>query len=341
MVMNSKDKDRTVQILAGLVIIMLIFISIINPQNHSILYNFFTWLTWPTIFFIAGYMINEDNTIIEKALEAFKRYLVPYFVVGVLIIPLNKLIQLLHVQDWLNTPFAGMSKGLKALLYGNSSPTLTVFGYFDTGIGLLWILISLFVASLLMSIITKIRSLYISVFCVVFLAGLGSYLSSTVQLPWSLNSAMFGLPFMFFGVKYRTMKDWSAGSATIVAALILDGIFAMSSGLDMANANVPFWLLGNAVAFISLSGLIVFASYTALVLPKVSIIFSTIGSYPNINFAVFSFINVMLPVGNYVSLLLSNGVVNLAIVLSITLVITLIIKFSIVKIFHFQDGCEG
>ncbi|MFH7308839.1 hypothetical protein ACHWR2_08920 [Weissella paramesenteroides] len=62
--MMMNNKDRTVQILSGFSLMMLIFISIINPQNHSILYHFFTWLTWPTIFFIAGYTLNVNTTLV-------------------------------------------------------------------------------------------------------------------------------------------------------------------------------------------------------------------------------------------------------------------------------------
>ena len=128
MVMNSKD--RTVQILAGLAMIMLIFISIINPQDHSILYNFFTWLTWPTIFFIAGYYINVNLKIGQSIVLAIKRYLIPYLVVGLLMIVINKVVQLLQLNTWVNAPFPAMRTGLKALLYGNSTPVTTIFGFF-------------------------------------------------------------------------------------------------------------------------------------------------------------------------------------------------------------------
>ncbi|WP_404975236.1 hypothetical protein [Weissella paramesenteroides] len=338
--MMMNNKDRTVQILSGFSLMMLIFISIINPQNHSIMYHFFTWLTWPTIFFIAGYTLNVNTTLVAQIMMAVRRYLIPYFIVGILIIPLNKVVQLLHIQGWLNAPFLGMGKGLKALLYGNSAPVVTIFGYFDTGIGLLWILMSLFVASVLLSLITKIRSLYILIFCVVLSAGLASYLSTVIQLPWSIESAMVGLPFMLFGLKYKQMKDWSAGLATVIAAILVDWTVSMSSGLDMANANVPFWILGIVVAFISLSGLVVIANYINLKSPKFSVFFSKIGSHLSINLAVFAFISTVIPVGNYVSHILSNGIVNLSIVLLIMLTITMIFKFYIVKFFTFKSGRE-
>jgi hypothetical protein len=48
----------------------------------------------------------------------------------------------------------------------------------------------------------------------------------------------------------------------------------------------------------------------------------------------------MIPVGNYVSHILSNGIVNLSIVLLIMLTITMVFKFYIVKIFTFKNGRE-
>lgn len=199
---------------------------------------------------------------------------------------------------------------------------------------------ALFVASVLLSLITKVRSLYVLIFCVVLSAGLASYLSTVIQLPWSVESAMVGLPFMLFGLKYKQMKDWSAGLATVIAAILVDWTISMSSGLDMANANVPFWILGIVVAFISLSGLVIIANYIDFKFSKFSKFFSKIGSHLSINLAVFAFISTMIPVGNYVSHILSNGIVNLSIVLLIMLTITMVFKFYIVKIFTFKNGRE-
>lgn len=333
--MNNKNK--TIHILSGFTIIMLTFIQIINPENHHIIYNFFSWIAWPAIFFIVGYMRNKNLKMRESFVLSFKLYLLPYFIVGILIIIFNKIIQILNLEGWLHAPFPSMSAGLKALLYGNGNPVTTVFGYFDTGIGLLWLLVALFTTSVLMSIVIKINSFRLMIILVIILAGSGSYLSTMIQLPWSLESAMTGLPFMLFGFYFKNIKNWYVGAATFIASVLTNWTFSMSSGLDMANANVPFWLLGILVGWLSLIGLIIFVNYVINLFPRLSIIFIKLGSYLNITLASLAFVNSIIPVGNYISRILHNGIINLLIVLLITLAIVLIIKFIVIKVLSFQS----
>lgn len=338
MVMNNKD--RTIQILSSFSFMMLIFISIINPQDHSILYHFFTWLTWPTIFFIAGYSIDVNLKIGQSIFLAVKRYLVPYLSAGLLMIVMNKVVQLLQLNTWLNTPFPAMRTGLKALLYGNGSPVVTIFGFFDTGIGLLWLLIALFTGTLLMIFISKIKKMFWAVLIIILLGGLGFYLATFIQIPWSLESALIALPFMLFGVYYQKLDNWSAGSATVLAALIVHLTMSASTGLDMIVAYTPFWILGTLTGLISLAGVIVVAS-SLTKNAALTNLFAKIGSYLSLNLVVFIFINTMIPINNYIGGLLPTGMLSFIIIWLIMLIISTVIKFGLVKILKTFSGQEG
>ena len=333
MVMNSKDKDRTVQILAGLAIIMLIFISIINPQDHSILYNFFTWLTWPTIFFIAGYYININLKIGQSIVLAIKRYLIPYLVVGLLMIVINKVVQILQLNTWINAPFPAMRTGLKALLYGNGTPVTTIFGFFDTGIGLLWLLMALFVGTILTVLIAKVKKVPLAILIVILLAGVGFYLATFIQIPWSLEPAFIALPFMLFGLYYHRLVNWSAGTATILAALLVNLTMSASTGLTMEVAYTPFWILGTLTALISLAGLVVVANklVNSTLLAKLANLFINIGSYFSLSLAVFIFIKTMIPMNNYIGRILPAGMISFIIIWLLMLIISFVIKLGIVK----------
>lgn len=133
------SRRRTVNVLTGFVIIMLIMMQMIDKEQNMPWYRFLTWITWPSVFFIAGYAIKVNQKFIQIIKQSILRYLVPYFLISILLIGSSKIIQKFGLASLFMQPFQAIRVGVKAMLYGNGWPGATLLWQFETGIGLSWI----------------------------------------------------------------------------------------------------------------------------------------------------------------------------------------------------------
>jgi len=300
------EKNRIVKVLASIVIVMLVLMQTITIQDHPIIYNFLTWLTWPALFFIAGYYANYKMDK-SNILHIVKRYLVPYIITGFLIIVINKIVQVLQLSSWINTPFPSMKIGVVTMLYGNGWPTDTLIGHRDFGVGLLWVLLALFFSICIQLVVNKIPVQFIKIITSLILMVLGFYLGTKVQLPWSLNAALIMQPYVLLGKSFKTVSTLNINApVTICVGLLSVWLVSVGSGpFELTLATTRYWFFGVITAILGLNMLIFTARYiNKMLINRFYYWFVKLGEKQLVNIAVLSFVVSIIPVGRYVSSLI-------------------------------------
>lgn len=325
--MQLLEKNRIVKILASIVIILLLLMQMITIPDHPAIYNFLTWLTWPALFFIAGYYISEKG-IKSNIRHIIRCYLLPYILTGLLIIVVNKITQVLHLNGWINTPFPAMKTGLVTMLYGNGWPTGTLIGHRDFGIGLLWVLLAVFFGIVIQLAINKIRIQFIKIVISLALMVLGFYLGTKVQLPWSLDAALIMQPYILLGQSFKTVSITNINApVTIVVGLLSVWVMSIGSGpFELTLATTRYWFLGTVTAMLGLIMLILIANYMTKILSnRFYDWFVELGDKQSINIAILAFVMLMLPVGQLIKVPYGAFII----IYLITFIIVLAGKFAI------------
>ncbi|WP_407124987.1 hypothetical protein [Weissella paramesenteroides] len=332
---------NTVHILSSLAIILLIAIQMVDSYKHAFFYHFITWFTWPAIFFVAGYIMVGKPSIKKSFFDTVKAYLIPYFISGIALIFLNKLVQILGLSPWLNSPFPAIRVGLKALLYGNGWPAHTLIWPYETGIGLFWVLLALFCGSTVNIIIVQVKSITIQVISVLAIAILGFYLGSFIQLPWSIQSAMIVQPFMLYGSYFDKLKNWQPSFAAILVAVISAWIMSYADVFEATTAFSYHWILTMILAFIALNAMLAISWFINNRVSKLANKLVLLAQRPNINIIILGFISSMIPISFYISKIPLLQKMNFEAIWLITLIIMISINILMNKVLHNEKKREG
>lgn len=330
--MQLLEKNRIVNILASIVTLMLVLMQMITIPDHPVIYNFLTWLTWPSLFFIAGYyMTNKEGK--ASILHIIRCYLLPYIITGVLIVVVNKIMQVLHLAgEWVKIPFPSMKIGAVTMLYGNGWPTDTLIGHHDFGIGLLWILLALLFGVCIQLMIDKLRIQIVKVIISLVLMVLGFYLGTKVQLPWSLDAALIMQLYILLGKYFKTVVITNISApVTIGVGMLTVWLMSISSGpFELTLATTRYWFWGTITALLGLIMLILIANYlTKLLSNPLYDYFVKLGDKQSINIAVLAFVNLMFPIAHYVSVIIKLPHGTFVIIWLVMVIIVFVVKLMI------------
>lgn len=215
--MNNRPRYKWIDISKGIAILAVILghtYSIGNPL-HAITYSFHI----PLFFIVAGYTFSVKPMKLVLTSSA-KRLLLPYLsLCGFILI-----IQLVRSQNLTDT----LSTMLISILFASSDPhpELGV-----AGIGIAWYLMALFIVRVILNLITsaldKLKANELVRFLIFALIACGGIISYRyLLLPFSLNSALIALFFLYLGY---TLKKY--------------GILAYTSKWYFALVLFVVWML--------------------------------------------------------------------------------------------------
>lgn len=326
------SRRRTVNVLTGFVIIMLIMMQMIDKEQNMPWYRFLTWITWPSVFFIAGYAIKVNQKFIQIIKQSILRYLVPYFLISILLIGSSKIIQKFGLASLFMQPFQAIRVGVKAMLYGNGWPGATLIWQFETGIGLSWILLALFWGTIITTLVIKIKPLFLQIVLVALLTYGGFYLSSIVQLPWSFTSGLVAQPFMLLGYYFNDEKKaWQPARATVLAGAIISWVMSHNGSYELTVALINHWIIGTVAAMIMLEAMLSIVWYINKRLPRFSGWLIKLGKYWYVDFAVLGYITMIVPIKHYLNNLIAIEWLDFVIACLVVLFIIIIIKWIVIK----------
>ncbi|MBR1681649.1 acyltransferase family protein, partial [bacterium] len=155
----------------------------------------------PLFFFISGYLFHNYN-VKNFISKRFKRLILPYFGYGIL----NFLLCILLFK---NFDYKGF---IASLFLYNNEPSIPV-------VGALWFLTGLFFANVIFFFINKIFAKYalIPIFLIV-----GLEMFFKLKLPYSIDTAIFMLPIIYVGYKFRNFEwKFKPFHEFLIAAFIL------------------------------------------------------------------------------------------------------------------------
>lgn len=310
---------------------ILVLMQMIRVPDHALIYNFFTWLIWPVLFFIAGYYIKDKNLFTNSVLTV-KYYLLPYVFIGILMIILNKIIQFFNLTRWFNTIFPSMKIGTLTLAYGNGTATNTIFGPTNFGVGLLWVLLALCFGTIVHLVIIKLKVKFFKVLISIGLMILGFYVGTMVRLPWSLDAALIMQPYLLLGHFFNDFKIENInGPVTIGVGILAVWAMSISNGpFDLMQASMRYWFLGTITAVLGLLMSLLVAMYVGRILSDSWCEWLIkLGNHQSINIALLACISLMMPIYNYVNTYISIPYVNFIMVWLIVLIIIVAIKLII------------
>lgn len=326
------SRRRTVNVLSGFVIIMLIMMQMIDKNQNMAWYRFLTWITWPAVFFVAGYSIKINQKFIQIIKQSILKYLVPYFLISILLIGSSKIIQKFGLTSLFIQPFQAIRVGVKAMLYGNGWPGTTMFWQFETGIGFIWVLSALFWGTVITTLVIKIRPLFLQIVLVALLTYGGFYLSSIVQLPWSFTSGLVAQPFMLLGYYFNDEKKaWQSARATVLAGAIISWVMAHNGSYELTVALINHWIIGTVAAMIMLEAMLSIVWYINKRLSRFSDWLIKLGKYWYVDFAVLGYITMIVPIKYYLNNLIAIEWLDFVIACLAVLFIIIIIKWIVIK----------
>ena len=335
------SRKRTVKVLTGFVIIMLIMMQMIDHEQNMVWYRFLTWITWPAVFFVAGYSIKINQKFIQILKQSILRYLVPYFLISILLIGSSKIIQMFGLTSLFMQPFQAIRVGVKAMLYGNGWPGTTMFWQFETGIGFIWVLLALFWSTIITALIVKIKPLFLQVILVALLTYGGFYISSIVQLPWSFTSGVVVQSFMLLGYYFNDEKKaWQPARATILAGVIISWVMAHNGSYELTVASINHWIIGTVSAMIMLEAILSIVWYINKKLNRFSDCLMKLGKYWYVDFMILGYITMILPIKHYLNSMISIEWVNFVIASLVVLFIITIIKWMVIKSISYWGNKE-
>lgn len=331
-------RKRTVSVLTGVAIIMLIAMQMVSQQQNIAWYRFLTWTTWPMIFFVAGYAIKINQRIVQTLTQSILKYLVPYFLISLLLIASSKFVQMFGLTSLLNQPFQAIRVGVKAMLYGNGWPGATMFWQFETGIGLGWALLALFWGTIITTLIIKIKPLSLQIVLVVLITYGGFYVSRGVQLPWSFTSGVVVQPFMLLGHYFNDeTRAWQPARATILAGGIISWIMSHNGAYELTVAQINHWIIGTLAAIIILEAILSIIWYTSEHLSRWTMWLIGIGKHYSISIAILSFMTMIVPIKNQLNNIITTEWLVFMLAWVIVLLIIIVSKWAVIKITDYWD----
>lgn len=198
---NSLEKKTRVDyfdIAKGIAILcMVIGHTIKNKYILNIIFSFHM----PLFFLISGYFFKKDKNVIKKG---FKRLIIPYIVTAISIIAIKTLSAILTKDDIIST----ISKWTFAALFGSSSieGKNIITGENIIAIGAIWFLLSLFFAQILLKVVLKIKKIKFQILILTVISGIGFILPNYIWLPFSIETSLITVIFLYIGYIVRDKK---------------------------------------------------------------------------------------------------------------------------------------
>lgn len=255
-------QENPVRSLVGLTFILLVVGQLINAQQHTYINRFLTIVTVPTIFFTVGYFFNKTKSFRFFLLDGIKKYVVPYAVASMVVIVMNKIATRLTE---INRPFPDTRTIIKTFGYGIGWPTNTLFGQSSFGVGLVWLLLAIFLATIIFKIITQLEKNWLIVVAVILVTALGYWFRIIVQLPWSLEAAMIAQPFIYFGFLIKKYQSMPMSIATFFVGIIMWFVSAINGTFDFIVAYNPHPIFGTIASLFAIS--VVYVLHDKIIYP--------------------------------------------------------------------------
>lgn len=271
------DKQRNrMKSLVGLAFIILFIEQLVNAQHHIHIYQFLTIVTVPTIFFTMGYFLDTAKSFKCFFINGLKKFVVPYIGTGIAVIVLNILAK--HLT-WLNQPFPDIKTIIKTFCYGIGWPTDTLLGQSSFGVGLVWLLLAIFWATLLFKLLTKLKKRWLITTAIIVVALVGYWFRTIVQLPWSVEAAMIAQPFIYFGFLIKERENMPMSIATFFVGIIFWFISGVSGSFDFTVAYNFHPIFGTVASLFAVS--VIYVCHNKIIYPikPAKIILTYIGNY--------------------------------------------------------------
>lgn len=209
----------------------------------------------PVFFILSGYLFKDVPLTAGYIAKKFKTFMLPYFITCFAIIIIDAIVLIIHGDDSIASITGKIADDFTRSIWASGS--CTKFGDIDLGgrIGAIWFLPALFFATIFFSIIKRlIKNIYIQGGVIVSLALVAYITASQIWLPFSIQSAMFALPFMYAGYEVRHNPKILAGInkfALFIISLIvcIFGFFYLEGSFYMASAYTKDILFGFICAF--------------------------------------------------------------------------------------------
>lgn len=262
--------------LIGLIFILLMLEQVINAQQHLHIYQLLTIVTVPTIFFSVGYFLDSTQSFFHLLINGIKRMVIPYAIVGVLIIVLNIVTSQL---SWFKQPFSNIKTIMKTFAYGIGWPTDTLLGQSSFGVGLVWLLLAIFFATLIFKLVSQLKQPWLRVAATILLTAAGYWLRTIVQLPWSLEAALIAQPFIYFGSLIKDQQKMPMTLATFFVGIILWSISSISGAFDFTVAYNPHPIFGTLASLFAVSVIYVFHDKVIYPIKPLRIILKYLGDH--------------------------------------------------------------
>lgn len=223
---------------------------------------------------LSGYLFNSDkyNGVREFLTKKTKSLVIPYLIVACITLMFHILINKVYWQGLSGFADSENLKYLIQIFIAQGSPNMR----FNTP---LWFVLCLFIVEIIYYFIAKIPNLSIMAFTIVFCVLIGWYLESSLfafgplQLPWSIDSALFALGFYAIGnfVGKYTMDSnsskWKNKRLFLLVTAIISLVVliplalyngSVSMGSKRLNNGFLFYITGvlGSISVINLSMLI-------------------------------------------------------------------------------------
>lgn len=210
---------------------------------------------FPVFFILCGYLFKDVPLNSKYVAKKFKSFMLPYFITCFAVIIIDIIVMLIHGDDSISSITGKIADDFTRSIWASGSST--EFGDMDLGgrIGVIWLLPALFFSVLFFAIIKRlIRNTYLQGAVTVGTA-LAAYLTAKqIWLPFSIQSAMFALPFMYAGYiakqKPAIFSKVNKFALFIVSVIISAfGYFYLKSSFYVVGANTKDIFLGFVCAF--------------------------------------------------------------------------------------------
>ncbi len=248
---TGRKREELFDIAKGIGIILVIighvYFAYFDSPFYRILNSVIFSFHMPFFFLISGYFLysqkDRKNTIRHKA----KQLLLPYLVTGIGMVLLSVIYDIMRGRTLAVTVSALKSGDMElfgtssvawfgGLLYGSAQDYESPF--YIKGIGALWFLLALFVASIIVLKLGKVKCSYLYIALLV-VAGLVT--SEYIWLPFSIQAGMTASAYVYIGYKVKQHgKDIFTGHPAVKGILVLLWLFCVFSGqgMNMAENNV-------------------------------------------------------------------------------------------------------
>ena len=321
------------RVLVAISVVLIVISQLIDSNGAAVWYRPLTLIAEPLLFVVAGYWVR-DLTWANVIVNGMKRYVGPYLITGFVLGIANKLIQHFNGLYWFQAPFPRLQDVAATFLYGNGWPTNGVFTRTSYGVGLIWLALGLFVATIIFKgLLTLLPKRWQwQWLAVVIIAWFGFYISTFFQLPWSIAPALVAQPLLMLGYQLRQLPDWQVGLGTALVGLIVLVGVSTTGPFDLIVATAPHWFFTTIASLLGVLMVVAIVQRLIQLVPSLMQAFSVLGNGVVLKLGLFTLMMALLKMGGYLSLITNSHTVNVSLNIVITLVVLQIITDVLYRI---------